>query len=311
MSNVAAQGDLMVCNDLDSGYWHVPMCKDHWQYVGIHFVEEDGNVIFWTWRLLVLGLHDAAHVFTRLLAPLMAQLRKEGIRCLIYINNFLLTAASKQLALEQEKRVFELFCKCGWIFKPAKRSGEPSQVCKFLGLEVDSRDMTFNIPACKLEKIKSRLELVKARRTCRVRELAREVGTLQSVHLPTGPIVTVMTQSLYVAITKAASWSSFVAMDEMARYKVRWWLDQIGSLTMYPIEGSLSTTPVRYEVASKASGVGHFCYLVSDGKMKLTLRPCSTFSQSLETLTWTRSHPPATARARGSSRGSTYRVPRV
>ena len=57
------------------------------------------------------GLRDAAHIFTRLLAPLMAQLRKEGIRCLIYINDFFLTAASKQLAMEQEQRVYELFGK--------------------------------------------------------------------------------------------------------------------------------------------------------------------------------------------------------
>ena len=41
----------------------------------------------------------------------MAQLGKEGIGCLIYINDFFLTAASKQLAMEQEQRVYKLFGK--------------------------------------------------------------------------------------------------------------------------------------------------------------------------------------------------------
>ena len=68
---------------------------------------------------------DLGHVsiFNRLPATLVAQLRREGVRYLIYIDDFFLTAASKQLALKQEKRVFELFGKCGWVFKPAKRSG--------------------------------------------------------------------------------------------------------------------------------------------------------------------------------------------
>ena len=39
--------------------------------------------------------------------------------------------------------------------------GEASKVCKFLGLKVDSRDMTFNIPVHKLEKIRSWLGLVR------------------------------------------------------------------------------------------------------------------------------------------------------
>ena len=198
VSNVVAQGDYMLFNDLDSGYWHVPMCEEHWQYVGVHFVEEDGNIIFWTWRVLLLGLRDAAHIFTCLLAPLVAQLRREGIRCLIYIDNFFLTAVSKQLALEQEKRVFELFGKCGWVFKPAKRLGEPSQVYKLLGLEVDSSDLTFNIPADKLEKTKSRLGLVKMQKAWGVRDLARVVGTLQLVRLATGPIVSVMTAWIWL-----------------------------------------------------------------------------------------------------------------
>ena len=245
VSNVVAQGNYMVCKDLDSGYWHVPMCEEHWHYVGVHFVEEDGNVIFWTWRVLVLGLHNAAHIFTHL--------RREGIRCLIYIADFFLTARSKQLALEQDKRVFELFGNCGWMFKPAKRLGEQLQVCKFLGLEVDSRDLTLNIQADKLEKIKSRLGLVKTQKACRVRDPARVVCTLQSVWLATGPIVSVMTWSLYVAVEKAACWSSFLVLDKMAKFEVQWWLEEIGSLTKYPIEDSFSATPVTYKVASAPS----------------------------------------------------------
>ena len=55
---------------------------------------------------------------------------------------------------------------------------EPSQVCRFPGLDIDSRDMTFNISADKLEKVKVKLQAVRASGTCRVREVAQLVGTL-------------------------------------------------------------------------------------------------------------------------------------
>ena len=29
---VIRQGDYMVVNDLDSGYWHIPIAKEHWTY---------------------------------------------------------------------------------------------------------------------------------------------------------------------------------------------------------------------------------------------------------------------------------------
>ena len=74
VKNILKQGDWMTVNDLDSGYWHVPVHKDSWQYLGVHFIEDDGSVTFWTWRVLVLGIIDATHIFTRLLAPLIAKL---------------------------------------------------------------------------------------------------------------------------------------------------------------------------------------------------------------------------------------------
>ena len=66
----------------------------------------------------MLGIIDATNIFTRLLAPLIAKLRSEGIRGLIYIDDLLLTAATKQLAHNHSKRAFELFCVAGPSTKP-------------------------------------------------------------------------------------------------------------------------------------------------------------------------------------------------
>ena len=46
---------------------------------------------------------------------------------------------SLQNCLEWEQSMVSTFSKGGWVYKPSKRSGEPAQVCKYLGLMVDSR----------------------------------------------------------------------------------------------------------------------------------------------------------------------------
>ena len=108
--------------------WCVTVAESHQQYIGVHFEQEDGSILYWVWTVLVLGLRDAAHVFTRAVAPIIIQLRKEGKKILVYIDNVLLFAATKKLALAQERMLYQLFRTCGWVFKPEKRSGEPAQV---------------------------------------------------------------------------------------------------------------------------------------------------------------------------------------
>ena len=83
------------------------------------------------WTVLVLSLQDAAHVFTRAIAPMIIHLRKEGNKILVYIDEVFLSAATKELPLAQECRLYQWFCTCGWVFKPEKRSEEPAQVCRF------------------------------------------------------------------------------------------------------------------------------------------------------------------------------------
>ena len=89
-------------NDHDSGYWcvsisfwslfilclhrHVPVAKEHWTYLGIHFVDKEGKTVFYVWKVLVLGLRDAAYIYTRINRAIMGALGKERIRSLIYIG---------------------------------------------------------------------------------------------------------------------------------------------------------------------------------------------------------------------------------
>ena len=276
---VVRKNDYMVCNDLDSGYWHVPIAEEDWKYLGVAFEHEDGTFTFWVWTVLCLGLRDAAFIFTKILAPLVAHLRRQGYRGLIYIDDKFTLGTTFNLCLYWENQVKYWLGKAGWIFKPGKRSGDPAQVCRFLGLDIDSRDLTFNIPGDKLESIKARARQILGRKFNKVRVLASFVGVLQSVRLATGPIVSVMTRSLYSAIDKAKRWDSFVRLDGLALEEVLWWGKNIRNVSKYPFSGSVSAIPASINIASDSSAVGLFSYEVT-GQTCLARRPFTAEERS-------------------------------
>ena len=280
------QGDFCVVNDLDSGYWHIPIAREHWQFLGVHFVRHDGSVLYWVWKVLCLGLRDAAFIFTKVLSPLVSELRKRGERGLIYIDDKLTLGASREECLYWEEETKALFEKAGLVFKPSKRSGDPAQVCKFLGLNIDTRDLTFNIPEEKILKIISRCKGLLSRKWLKVKQVASLVGLLHSVSRATGPIVSVLTRSLYSVVNSAKRWDSYVRLGQFAIEEVEWWLYNIRTVSKFPINGKLSSVPASYraEVASDGSGVGYFVYELSD-KTRLVSRPF-TQEESLQSSTY-------------------------
>ena len=265
-------GDYMVCNDLDSGYWHVPIHAEHKKFLGSHFVKEDGETIYWVWNVLCLGLRDAAYIFTKLLAPLFAQLRSEGWRGLVYIDDVWTLGSTFEDCIFWERRMKELLHEAGWVFKPSKRSGPPSRICKFLGLVINSSDLTFNIPEDKIRKIVSKAVEIKFLNFVKVRKLASFVGLLQSVRLATGPIVSIFTRSLYRSIKEARSWESFVKLDAEASFETQWWIENIRSVSTYKISRDeiFHSIQSSVEMASDASGVGHFVYKLDDHSVLCT-----------------------------------------
>ena len=108
----------------------------------------------------------------------MAELRRRGGRDCIYIDDKWTCGKTYDECLYWENQAKELFGKAGWVFKPGKRSGNPSQVCRFLGLDIDSRDLTFNIPEDKLQKIEARATELLKRKFNKVQSLASFVGLL-------------------------------------------------------------------------------------------------------------------------------------
>ena len=99
----------MTVNNLDTGYWQVPIHPDHQTYLGLSFEHSDGRTEYFVWVVMPLGIRDAAHIFTALTSPLIAHLASEGHRCQIYIDDLIAFAASFSQGLAQDEAIQNWF----------------------------------------------------------------------------------------------------------------------------------------------------------------------------------------------------------
>ena len=141
----------MTVSDLNSGYRHVPIHADFQTFLGLHYNLENGQTLYWVWTCMPLGIVDAAFIFTKITKPIMASLRLLGKRLSIYTDDLLNSHQEEVWCALQEWFIHKQFFRGGWVFKPEKSSGPPSQSVKYLGIIINSVSLTFEIPKDKLE----------------------------------------------------------------------------------------------------------------------------------------------------------------
>ena len=284
LHRVINRGDFMTVSDLDSGYWHVPVHPDFQTFLGLHFVLPSGQTLYWVWTCMPLGIIDAAWIFTKLTKPIMSHLRKRGKRCTIYIDDLFNCHQTFEGCAIQEDYIHSQFGKGGWVFKPEKSSGPPSQTVKYLGLMINSLSMTFSIPDSKFEVIVSDCIKFLRLKSFPVRDLASFVGKLQSLRLAIGPIISIMCKALYKVISLATFWSSYVTLDKNSQFELEWWRDNLQYFTSYPIVLDDTSVHINCRISSDASGTGYFVVDL-DRTVKLKSEPFTLF-ESLQSSTY-------------------------
>jgi hypothetical protein len=111
----------------------VPIFPPHQTYLGLSYQHEDKSYSYWVWVVIPLVIVDAAHLFTTLTDPLIECILLKGKRANISIDDLLSACQGYQLALLQDKFIRDFFGEGGWVFKPSKSSGLPSQRVTYLG----------------------------------------------------------------------------------------------------------------------------------------------------------------------------------
>lgn len=268
------QGDYQTSDDLDSGYWHLKMHEEHKKYVGCHFVLDSGEVIYWHWNVLFLGLKDAVFIFTKLLIPHKTYLRSKGVRLHIFIDDQRIFSVSYDQCVKDTKFARETLERAGWTVNEKKSSGDPKQSLNFLGLISDSVSMKYFVPDEKINDICDSIKTLinSKRKKVHIKKLARILGKIQFCQKAMGPCVRLLCRSSYHLISKAKSWNSMILLSDGAIKELSFLADNFRNLNGQPLRPSLSQTRLDITVGSDASDIGFCVYNVDDNRELLFKR---------------------------------------
>lgn len=124
--------DNIVTTDLKNVFFHIPVHKDHQTFLGFKF-----SSYYYTWSVLPFGHNCSPYFFSKILRPVVTQIRSRGLRLVLYVDDFDLFAprdaihAHTQLLLSTLKEL-------GWLVNFEKSSLEPSLVKEFIGYLIDN-----------------------------------------------------------------------------------------------------------------------------------------------------------------------------
>jgi hypothetical protein len=239
------QGDWMVKTDIKDAYLCIPVHQDHQTLLGFWWGKKS-----YQFQVCPFGLGSAPRVFTKLLKPAIAFLRKLGVRILIYLDDCLILNQDKDRLLKDRDTALWILQALGFVINWKKSMLIPNQQTEFLGFEVDSVQMTLKLPKDKIKDIVTRCqEMVREDQTT-VRKLAKLIGKLTAASQAVLP-APLFYRRLQMQKTKGLcnggqSYESIVGLTTDCKKELRWWIQELsnsnGKAIIAPMPDMVITT---------------------------------------------------------------------
>lgn len=248
LSNVLEPNDWLIKTDLKSGFHHLDMAEEAWQYLGFEW--RGKHYVF---TQLPFGLATAPWAFTKLSRELLRWWRGHNIRCTGFIDDTLFAHQSRQILAAIRLRVYADMDNGGLVLNVAKSSEFPAQIENYLGIVIDTAEGVMRMSDGKRDALMSDIERLLAEKTPLTRILSRVIGKLISMHWSFGRLVMLMTTQMQRDLDASRSMNYHRALSPEALEEVDFWRT---SFDTYNGRSPIWRQPYRHTVLVDASGTG-------------------------------------------------------
>ena len=214
--------------DLKDAYFAIPLnCEDR------KLLRFQWQGKLYQFNCLPFGLSSAPWIFTKATKPVVTILRTLGMRIIIYIDDILVMAPSKEIAQQHTDCLIFLLENLGFTINRQKSLTDPSQEIEFLGLIADSIQMELQLPGSKIKNIRSDATTLLQASQPTAREVSRLLGKLtHATHAmraapppPPPPLFFRHLQScLHAALQPMQDYTQPCPLTEEAREELSWWV---------------------------------------------------------------------------------------
>ena len=241
LHSLLQKGDLMVKVDLKDAYLTVPIHHQDRKFCSLPF-----------------GLASAPRTFTKLLRPLLALLRSQGLRMVVYLDDVLLMASSEELIGQHLTLLVSWLEELGFIINKDKSVMEPGHQIEFLGLTVNSNTMSLSVPQDKIAKVQKERRHTLNRGVASAQELSHLIGLLSSLIwavLPAPLHYRALQRLKCWALTSLGSWDLQVSLDSSSQRDLVFWVSQLKEHNGRSLEFPIATMIISSDASRSGWGV--------------------------------------------------------
>ncbi len=223
---LVAQKCFMAVIDLKDAYHAIPIGEKSRKFLKFKW---KGNL--YEYQCLPFGLSLAPFLYTKLMKPIVAKLRSQGILLISYLDDMLVFGNSFDECKKAVETVKRLLKKVGFTINVEKSQLVPCQRVKYLGFIIDSINMTIELPEDKVVKIYKKCREAYDKSSILIQKVAELIGTLVAA-VPANKLGLLYTRQLEIEKIKAlqeshGSFNSKMILSEESRLDLLWWIDNI------------------------------------------------------------------------------------
>ena len=209
--------------------------KDAYQCVPIHQTDRQFMRLRWKGKLyqftcLPFGLASGPRQFTRLMKPIVTELRKLGVRLLIYLDDILLFNQNPSQLVTDMNSLTHLLTNLGLVLNTKKSVMTPSRKMEFLGMEIDSAKMELSLPQDKLDNIRIQCQTLLQAKSTTVHRMSQIIGTmtstLQAVH-PAPLYYRALQMTKTRELLRQKSYAASMTLTEECKMELQWWVTNL------------------------------------------------------------------------------------
>ena len=253
--------DWMGKIDLKDAYFVIPIWENHQKF--LRFLWKDSLMEF---ACLPFGLASAPRVFTKLMKPVVALLRRSGIRLIIYLDDILFMNQTPTGLQRDMSTAIHLLENLGFVINLTKSQLKPTQTLEFLGFIVDTKNMTLVLPQGKVTAIEDLCSQMLSQTELTVRDIARLIGKLTASiqAIFPAPLHYRQLQSLKnTALQSGGNYNMKVSLNPACQEELQWW---IAHLNAWNGQAILTPPPdLVIETDASQQGWGAVCKEVRTG----------------------------------------------
>ncbi|XP_059615632.1 uncharacterized protein LOC132261098 [Phlebotomus argentipes] len=223
----------MASIDIKDAYYLIPIHETHKKY--LRFLVK-GTLYQFT--CMPFGLNVAPYVFTKIMKPVVSALRQQGITLVAYLDDLWIMGKSYSECAKSVRCTEELLINLGFIINYEKSKLKPSRICRFLGVDYNSLNMTVELPNDKKAKIRKLTSQFKANHEYKIQKFAEMLGFLVSCcpAVKYGLVYTKACERLkFLALLRSkGNYNGKLSINQEVMKELTWW-NTIGSSSFNPI----------------------------------------------------------------------------